>query len=105
MIIGCYHSNEVGGSHTLSALLDALSEMQKQNAELLSLTEMELGNLGKEDVNQWDEVEIESRIASMKNVVDLLQHKMEKMSKEAQEFLQCAAVLGASFDIETIEIV
>eukprot|EP00957_Ditylum_brightwellii_P127353 9710547-Ditylum_brightwellii.AAC.1 len=30
---------------------------------------------------------------------------MEKLSKEGQEFLQCAACLGTSFDIETIEIV
>eukprot|EP00957_Ditylum_brightwellii_P131421 10022942-Ditylum_brightwellii.AAC.1 len=51
MIIGCYCSNEVDGNHTLSASLDALSEMQKQNDKLLSLTQMELGNLGKEDVN------------------------------------------------------
>eukprot|EP00957_Ditylum_brightwellii_P045836 3477327-Ditylum_brightwellii.AAC.1 len=54
---------------------------------------------------KWDEVEIESKTASTENVVDLLQHKMEKLSKEAQEFLQCAACLGAFFDIEIIEIV
>eukprot|EP00957_Ditylum_brightwellii_P015463 1163622-Ditylum_brightwellii.AAC.1 len=52
MIIGCYRSNEVDGNHMLSASLDALSEMQKQNNELLRLTQMELGNLGREEVNQ-----------------------------------------------------
>eukprot|EP00957_Ditylum_brightwellii_P178344 13582924-Ditylum_brightwellii.AAC.1 len=52
MIIGCYRSNKVDDNHTLSALLDALSEMQKQTDKLLSLTQMELGNLGKEDVNR-----------------------------------------------------
>eukprot|EP00957_Ditylum_brightwellii_P168880 12854526-Ditylum_brightwellii.AAC.1 len=30
---------------------------------------------------------------------------MEKLSKEAQGLLQCAACLGSSFDIETIELV
>eukprot|EP00957_Ditylum_brightwellii_P150227 11440205-Ditylum_brightwellii.AAC.1 len=52
MIIGCYRSNEVDGNHILSASLDALSEMHKQNDKLLSHTQMELGNLGKEDVNR-----------------------------------------------------
>jgi len=160
MIIGCYRSNEVDGNHILSASLDALSEMQKQNNELLRLTQIELGNLGREEVNQvimsmlsidkhskaeglasicykrtlgnpffllefvklleeegllhfhlglfqwkWDETEIGSRTASTENVVDLLQRKMEKLSKEAQGFLQCAACLGSSFDIKTIELV
>eukprot|EP00957_Ditylum_brightwellii_P173395 13202200-Ditylum_brightwellii.AAC.1 len=49
MIIGCYRSNEVDGNHILSTSLQDLSERQK--AELLSLTKIELGNLGKEDVN------------------------------------------------------
>eukprot|EP00957_Ditylum_brightwellii_P129918 9909811-Ditylum_brightwellii.AAC.1 len=52
MIIGCYRSNEVDGNHILFASLGALSEMQKQNNELLRLTQMELGNLGIEEVNQ-----------------------------------------------------
>mmetsp|Transcript_26731 Transcript_26731/g.39720 ORF Transcript_26731/g.39720 Transcript_26731/m.39720 type:complete len:116 (-) Transcript_26731:399-746(-) len=42
MIIGC---------SILFALVDDLSEMQKQNDKLSRLTQMELGNLGKEDVN------------------------------------------------------
>eukprot|EP00957_Ditylum_brightwellii_P140184 10681857-Ditylum_brightwellii.AAC.1 len=38
--------------HILSASLDSLSEMQKQNDEVISLTQIELGNLSREDVNQ-----------------------------------------------------
>eukprot|EP00957_Ditylum_brightwellii_P042795 3240286-Ditylum_brightwellii.AAC.1 len=42
---------------------------------------------------KWDEADIEYRTASTENVVELLHQKMEKLSVEAQGFLQCAACL------------
>lgn len=52
MIIGCYRSNEVDAAHILSRSLDALSEMKKKDDELMHLTQIELGNLSREETDQ-----------------------------------------------------
>uniref|UniRef100_A0A7S4RXD0 Uncharacterized protein n=1 Tax=Ditylum brightwellii TaxID=49249 RepID=A0A7S4RXD0_9STRA len=90
------------GCSILFALVDDLSEMQKQSDKLSRLTQMELGNLGKEDVNR--------AIMPMSSIDDasttqgfategLLGNSfflLERLSVEAQGLLQCAACLGAS---------
>eukprot|EP00957_Ditylum_brightwellii_P211708 15366494-Ditylum_brightwellii.AAC.1 len=72
MIIACYRSNEVDATHMLSSTLHNLVELRENNNSLLSLTQMEVGNLDKEEVNQaitsllsFDEVSQTEGLASI----------------------------------------
>jgi predicted ATPase len=49
MIVGCYRSNEVDDVHALSSVLSGLAEQKKRCK--LNLTEIELGNIRRSDVN------------------------------------------------------
>eukprot|EP00957_Ditylum_brightwellii_P173271 13191366-Ditylum_brightwellii.AAC.1 len=52
IFIRCYRSNEVDENHILSSTQQNLTDMSKSNCGLLNLTHIELGNLGKEEVNR-----------------------------------------------------
>ena len=53
----------------------------------------------------WDVSKIKDATMSTSNVVDLLQTRMRKLSKDTQLLLQCAGCLGSSFSISTLKFV
>ena len=53
----------------------------------------------------WDVSKIEDATMSTPNVVDLLQARMGKLSKDTQLLLQYAACLGSSFSLSTLKYV
>jgi predicted ATPase len=52
MIIGTYRSNEVAETHVLSKTMRDLHEKSEQDNQLFHITEMQIGNLGLEAINQ-----------------------------------------------------
>ncbi|MDO6561869.1 AAA family ATPase [Amphritea sp. 1_MG-2023] len=53
---------------------------------------------------QWDEGKIQAREMS-DNVIDLMVHKIQKLSKKSQTALQLAACIGNPFDLNTLSTV
>jgi len=52
MIIGCYRSNEVDKNHPLLSMQRNLMEKKEASDKLLQLTQIELDNLGENEVNR-----------------------------------------------------
>eukprot|EP00980_Cylindrotheca_fusiformis_P017950 scaffold5703_cov132-Cylindrotheca_fusiformis.AAC.9 len=53
----------------------------------------------------WDKKEIENATMTTANVVDLLDAKMKKLPDDVQLLAQCAACLGATFKLSTINLI
>ena len=159
LLVGTYRSNEVDPTHVFHQTLIDLRAKSKDHD--FALTEMEVGNLGLQDVHNivhhllqceskerteglaqvcfdktlgnvffllqfmsmlydnkmlqfgvkgfswsWDEDEIKASTHASDNVVDILKAKIAGLErKELIDILKLAAFLGATFELETLNLV